>query len=465
MKNNSSKIKVADYLAMRLEQLGIKKMFGVPGDHLGPFISAMEESTNIKWNGGTNEINIGYAADGYARENGVSAVGVTYGVGALSLINTISGAFVEKVPIVVINASPTYEQILNFQNIGLLTSHMSTNELSNINAYSQVTVDTQKITNSKLAPQQIDCALSACISLKQPVYLEICQNVFTEYCEAPTNQLEALLAVGNAEQTTKAVDAVVDLIKEFKSPIFWVGNEVSREGLQDAFLDLVNDTGIPFCSTIMAKTVVGEDNEHFHGVYNGIASDPDVWNIFKNVAKCRIGIGAWSTSKNLGGTQNTGADWSMAARNGVSVGHLYFPNVMLHDFIPQLRKALIKNLGDIKIERDLYAVSEKIKTSRVGYPNPEMYSDLGGFFKQEVKHKKFSQPDLPLSYDNVFVTVDNYLQEKDRYNNHFIVADAGFSLLGAQTLRMKRRKSFFSQASWLSIGYSVGAVVGLQLAK
>jgi indolepyruvate decarboxylase len=394
----------------------------------------MEESTNIKWNGGTNEINIGYAADGYAREHGVSAVGVTYGVGALSLINTISGAFVEKVPIVVINASPTYEQILNFQNVGLLTSHMSTNELSNINAYSQVTVDTQKITNSRLAPQQIDCALSACISLKQPVYLEICQNVFTEYCDAPSDELEVLLAVGNAQQTADAVSAVIEFVKEFKDPIFWVGNEVSRQGLQDAFLDMVNDTEIPFCSTIMAKTVVGEDNAHFHGVYNGKASDPDVWNIFKNVAKCRIGIGAWSTSKNLGGTQSTGEDWSMAARNGVSVGSRYFPNVILHDFIPQLHAALVANKGAIKVEKDLYAVSKEIKNVRRGAPKPTLFSNLGGFFRQAAAHQSVGKTELPLSYDNVFVAVDNYLQEKERYNNHFIVADAGFSLLGAQTL-------------------------------
>ncbi|MFT5821746.1 MAG: TPP-dependent 2-oxoacid decarboxylase [Crocinitomix sp.] len=469
MKQVPGQIRVADYLAIRLEQLGIKKMFGVPGDHLGPFISAMEESTAIKWNGGTNEINIGYAADGYARENGVSAVGVTYGVGALSLINTISGAFVEKVPIVVINASPTYEQILNFRNVGLLTSHMSTNELSNINAYSQVTVDTQKITNSALAPQQIDCALSACISLKQPVYLEICQNVFTEYCDAPSTELEVLLPVGNADQTAGAVTAVIDLIKSFGSPIFWVGNEVSREGLQDAFLDLVNETHIPFCSTIMAKTVVGEDNEHFHGIYNGKASDPDVWHIFKNVANCRIGIGAWSTSKNLGGTQNTGADWSMAARKGVSVGHQYFPNVMLRDFIPQLHAAILDNLSDIKLEEDLYLSSnqdvKKVKSLSKGDPRPDLFQNRAAFFKQAALHKSVDKTALKLTYDNVFVTVNNYLQEKERYKTHFVVADAGFSLLGAQTLRMKRRKTFFSQASWLSIGYSVGAVVGLQLAK
>jgi len=465
--NDSKQITVAAYLAARFEQLGITKMFGVPGDHLGPFISEMEATTSIKWNGGTNEINIGYATDGYSREKGIAAVGVTYGVGALSLINTISGAFVEHVPIIAVNAAPTYEQVLNFRNIGLLTSHMSTNELSNLNAYSQVTVNQQKINSSKLAPKQIDCALSACISLRQPVYLEISQNVFTEMCDPPEGRLEKLPGVGNADNTKKAVDAAVELIKTNGKPIFWVGNEVGRKDLRDAFIDLVDATGIPFCSTIMAKTVVGESNKHFHGVYNGKASDPPVWNIFKNVAQCRLGIGAWSTSKNLGGTQSIGEDWSMAARDGVSVGSKYFPNVMLGDYIAQLTAALLEVKGQFELVDDLYEEANEIAPVKLrkGDPVLKLLKDKTQFLSQARELVAKTKLDEKLTYDNLFATVDNYLQEGERYNNHFVVADAGFSLLGAQTLHMPPRKCFFSQASWLSIGYSVGAVVGLQLAK
>jgi TPP-dependent 2-oxoacid decarboxylase len=433
----SNRITVAEYLAIRLQQRGLDKLFGVPGNHLGPFISIMEEKTDIRWHGGTNEMNIGYAADGYARFKGISAIGVTYGVGALSLINTVSGAFVEQVPIVVINASPTYEQLLNFRHVGLLTSHMSLNEQSNINAYREVTIDAQKITNSALAPQQIDNAISACISLKQPVYLEICENIFSEYCDPPKELLMRRIAPGNDVQTAKAVDATVAMIEELQEPIFWVGNEVSRLKLQDEFIALVEETGIVFCSTIMGKTAVSEDHPCFVGIYNGKASDPDVSSVFKEQAKCRIGIGAWSTSKNLGGTQVTGEDWAMAAREGINVGHQYFPNVMLRDFITQLKKKLQT------------ATFNKLELS-------------SGLVAQTTKDDPDSNT---LTYDNLFVTVNNYLQEENRYNNHFVVADAGFSLLGAQTLHLPRRSTFYSQASWLSIGYSVGAAVGLQLAR
>ncbi|HYL04469.1 MAG TPA: hypothetical protein VE075_00410 [Thermoanaerobaculia bacterium] len=50
---------------------------------------------------------------------------MTYSVGAFSLLNSIGGAYVEEVPLVAINATPTFEQWLNFREVGLMTSHMS----------------------------------------------------------------------------------------------------------------------------------------------------------------------------------------------------------------------------------------------------------------------------------------------------------------------------------------------------
>ena len=46
--HGENQIRVADYLALRLQELGIDKFFGVPGNHLGPLISAMEETTEIR---------------------------------------------------------------------------------------------------------------------------------------------------------------------------------------------------------------------------------------------------------------------------------------------------------------------------------------------------------------------------------------------------------------------------------
>ncbi len=52
-----------------------------------------------------SELNASYAADGYARLNGLGALLVTNGVGALSAINGIGGSYSEHVPVVCIAGS------------------------------------------------------------------------------------------------------------------------------------------------------------------------------------------------------------------------------------------------------------------------------------------------------------------------------------------------------------------------
>src|ERR1051325_4972028 len=97
---------VAGYLLLRLEQVGLKHMFAVPGDYCSPFLDTLDATPGIARIANVNELGSGYAADGYARFRGVGAACVQYGVGTFSLLNCTAGSFVERVPVVVISASP-----------------------------------------------------------------------------------------------------------------------------------------------------------------------------------------------------------------------------------------------------------------------------------------------------------------------------------------------------------------------
>ena len=102
----SSEITVADYLITRLKEIGVDHLFGVPGDFVLGFFNQVLKS-DLKYVGTCNELNAAYAADGYARIRGIGAFSSTYGVGELSAINGVAGAFAERVPMVVITGSPS----------------------------------------------------------------------------------------------------------------------------------------------------------------------------------------------------------------------------------------------------------------------------------------------------------------------------------------------------------------------
>ena len=71
------------WFCRRLKDIGIDAIFGVPGDFAFPVNDAIVNNPDIDWIGCCNELNAGYAADGYARLRGAAAVSTTYGVGEL----------------------------------------------------------------------------------------------------------------------------------------------------------------------------------------------------------------------------------------------------------------------------------------------------------------------------------------------------------------------------------------------
>lgn len=98
---------VGDYLLDRLAELGVTEVFGVPGDYQLEFLDHILAHPTLRWVGGANELNAGYAADGYGRLRGMAALVTTFGVGELSAANAIAGSYAEHVPVVHIVGAPS----------------------------------------------------------------------------------------------------------------------------------------------------------------------------------------------------------------------------------------------------------------------------------------------------------------------------------------------------------------------
>src|ERR1700755_2298239 len=97
---------VGKYLATRFEQIGLKHYFMVPGDYNLVLLDELLENNNVEQIGCCNELNAAYAAEGYARVNGVGAVITTFNVGAYSALNGVAGAHAERLPVIMVSSSP-----------------------------------------------------------------------------------------------------------------------------------------------------------------------------------------------------------------------------------------------------------------------------------------------------------------------------------------------------------------------
>ena len=115
-------LSVANYLANRLADLGIDRIFGVPGDYTFSFDDAIEACPRLHWILNANELNAAYAADGFARIFGIAALTTTYGVGELSALNGVMGSKCHRLPIIHIVGAPSrrivYQDLITHHSLG-----------------------------------------------------------------------------------------------------------------------------------------------------------------------------------------------------------------------------------------------------------------------------------------------------------------------------------------------------------
>src|SRR5919197_415147 len=160
---------VGTYLIQRIYDYGVRHIFGVPGDFVLGFYQQLNDSTKLKVINTCDEQGAGFAADAYARINGLGVVCVTYCVGGLKVVNATAQAFAEKSPLVVISGAPGInERIKN-----PLLHHKVRDFDTQQKIFEHVTVDSVLIDNPTTAAKDIDRVLSSAMRYKRPVYIEL----------------------------------------------------------------------------------------------------------------------------------------------------------------------------------------------------------------------------------------------------------------------------------------------------
>lgn len=165
-------ISIGNYLIERLYNHGVRHVFGVPGDFILGFFNQLTES-KIKVINTCDEQSAGFAADAYARINGLGVVCVTYCVGGLKVVNPTAEAFAEKSPLVIISGSPGIKE----RRKDPLLHHKVKNFDTQFKVFEEITVASVLINNPQTAAQEIDRILNAALSYKRPVYIELPRDI------------------------------------------------------------------------------------------------------------------------------------------------------------------------------------------------------------------------------------------------------------------------------------------------
>lgn len=428
----SSEITVAEYLLTRLKEIGVDHLFGVPGDFVLGFFNEVLKS-DLKYVGTCNELNAAYAADGYARIRGIGAFSSTYGVGELSAINGVAGAFAERVPVVVITGSPA---TINFRTRPLLHHTLGDYQIP-LRMYEKITAASTQLVSAETSPAEIDRVLSACLLQQQPVYISLPTDVVMMKCKRPNAFLFPTPAPSDQAALGEAIMEALGMLDKAQKPVVIGDMELIRFKLQKEFAGFLDKTGFPYVTMMLGKTVLSENHPQFIGLFEGDRSRDYVRNRVES-ADCILQLGALMTDFNTGGF-TTNLDDSKTIRaniRSVKIKQHFYENVYLHDFILGLTEKLS--------QRDPATMDIQCATDGCVHRTTEPY-----------------RPDAPkqLTIKRFFDRVSHFIE-----NNSIVIAETGVALFSAAEMLMPEGATFIGQTYFGSIGYTVGATLGAAMA-
>ena len=249
---------------------GVREIFGIPGDFALPFFRVIEESRILPLYTLSHEPGVGFAADAAARYRGGPAVAaVTYGAGALNMVNAVAAAFAEKSPVVVVSAGPGRGEAKS----GLLLHHQAKSLDSQYQIYTEITCDQTQLDDAARAPDEIARVLRSCATYSQPVYIEIPRDMVGEPC-APVVRAAPLPFDKDALEA--CADEILARLAQARSPVLMVDVEVRRFGLEEKVAELARRLALPVVTCFMGRGLLVSADAPLVGTYMGLAGDVEI---------------------------------------------------------------------------------------------------------------------------------------------------------------------------------------------
>jgi indolepyruvate decarboxylase len=414
---------VIEHVVSRLQEIGIRDVFGVAGDFAFPLNDAITNSSKLRWIASCNELNAAYSADGYARVFGKAALCTTYGVGELSAINGVAGSYAEHVPVFHLAGMPSS----HVQSARRVVHHtLGNGEFDLFHRMAEPVVCARAIMTPENCAAETERLIAAAHYHRRPVYMAFP----TDHATTPV--------IGSAQPPPEpksdptalaaAIKAVTAAIDAAKSVCVLPGVTVTRFGLRAQASEFVRALNVPYATMFGDKSVLDETLPNYIGMYDGKLMNEAVRS-FVEGCDLVIGIGAVLTDFDSGSfTARVDHSKSINIRHhSVRVGEAIYDYVEMKDMLVALTGKVSRR--DLKVT----------KAPGLGAPAGSL--------------------DRPINAAYLYARWEAMLREKD-----ILVTETGTSSMGMAFANMPSGSAFHNQTLWGSIGWATPASFGAGLA-
>jgi len=417
---------VASYLIDRLKEVGVEHVFGVPGDYAFPFLDEIETEPTIKWVGVCNELNAAYAADGYARVRGMSAVTGSCGVLEMGAGGGIAGAFSEEVPLLVISCFPSTDEIAQRS----FTHHSFRGRFDQFKSMMAPISASQTTLTAADACEQIDDAINQCWALKTPVYIQFPRDIQELAAGKPVSPLELGEPQSDRAELDRFVTRALQMLRSAERPAILFDYPVARLGLTERVQTLSDLTGIPFATTRTGRSgIVDQTRSGYLGLYGAPpASGENGVQIDSADALLRICLRYDETNHGFADPELCAPHLIDLQAASASIGGDIYAPVAARDVLDRLCTELVRT--------GIVAKESAVATS-------------GPFLPKSG---------VAITQDRLWQALSAFIEPDDT-----IAIEYGTAQAVAQMILPVRTKTLM-QTNWEAIGYTTPAVLGAQLA-
>jgi indolepyruvate decarboxylase len=322
---------LAQRLLQALARRGATEVFGIPGDFALPLFREIERSRILPLYTLSHEPAVGFAADAATRmRGGLGVAAVTYGAGAFNLVNTVAGAYAERVPLVVLSGAPAaYEAASGYQ-----LHHQVKTLDSQWRIFEELTVDRARLDDARQAPALIGRVLDAALRESRPVYLEIPRDMPQRACDEVPVTPEL---VPDPQALAACADELLQRLRAAKRPLLMVGVEVRRYDLEARVAELARRLAIPVVTSFMGRGLLTGQDVPVRGTYLGLAGSPEVSEeVEQSDGLLLLGVIVSDTNFAVS-AQRIDLRFAIQALNGqVVMGHHVYPDLALGHLIDAL---------------------------------------------------------------------------------------------------------------------------------
>lgn len=477
------KIRVSDYIAKRVVELGIERAFSVTGGGAMFLNDALGHREGLKVLYNHHEQASAIAAESYARINDKMALlCVTTGPGGTNAITGVVGAWLDSIPMLILSGQVRYDCTARSTGLGIRALGDQEFDICKsiecMTKYSEMVIEPMRIryclekavylaTSGRPGPAWLDIPLnvqSAFVEEDELIGFDIenFENGGNGYKENSPYMDKELDKNFNKDILPKNLDKelirkIIEKIRNSKRPVLNAGNGIRIGNAHKEFMELVEKLGIP--------VVVGWNSEDClydeHPLYAGRPGNfgDRAGNFAVQNSDLVLSIGSRLSLRQVGFNYKGWAREAFTIVNDIDKEELKKPtlhiDIPVHADCKVFIKDLLEELNDI--EGSLWSNGEGLKG--------KTWIETVKYWKEKypVCRPEFLENDNT-KLANVYAFI-KYISEQARENQITVVGNGSACVVGGHSYIIKKGQRFISNSAIASMGYDLPAAIGAYIAN